>query len=105
MRKPTIVAAAGLALLLTASLTWNVNATTLTGVGAPFASPVQTVACWCGWLGRSTAALRGGRSYRCSCSRASALRAPPRMPCSAHQTQFYCQSNLCHWQASSMTCI
>src|SRR4029079_5520875 len=100
----TTIGAAGLALLVTASLTWDVNAITLTGVG-PLASPVQTVACWCGWLGGSTAALRGGRSYRCSCGRANALRAPRRMPCSAHQTKFYCESNLCHWQTWSMTCI
>jgi len=100
----TTIGAAGLALLVTASLTWDVNAITLTGVG-PLASPVQTVACWCGWLGGSTAALRRGRSYRCSCGRANALRAPRRMPCSAHQTKFYCESNLCHWQTWSMTCI
>jgi hypothetical protein len=97
-------AAAGLALLVAASLTSDANATTLTGVGTPLASPVQTVACWCGSLGDSRAALRGGRSYRCSCSRASALRAPPRMPCSAHQTKFYCEANDCLWQKWSMTC-
>jgi hypothetical protein len=108
MHKTMIVgAAAGLALLVTGLLTWAANATALTGVGtlsSQDASPVQTVACWCGPLGDSTAALRGGRSYRCSCSRASALKAPPRMPCSAHQTQFFCEANLCHWQRWSMTC-
>jgi hypothetical protein len=104
MHKTILGAAAGLALLVTALLTLDANAATLTGFGTPLASPVQTVACWCGSLGGSTAALRGGRSYRCSCSRASALRAPPRMPCSAHQTQFFCEANLCHWQRWSMTC-
>jgi hypothetical protein len=105
MHKTMIGAAAGLALLVTASLTWDANATILARVGTPLALPIQTVACWCGLLGGSTAALRGGRSYRCSCSRASALRAPPRMPCSAHQTKFYCDANRCHWQNWSMTCI
>ena len=100
----TSIGATGLALLATASLTWDVNATTLTEVGTHPTSPVQTVACWCGWLGSSTAALRGGRSYRCSCSRASALRAPRRMLCSAHQTKFYCEANDCHLQRWSMTC-
>jgi hypothetical protein len=104
MHKIMIGAAAGLTLLVTASLTSDANATTLTGVGTPFASPIQSVACWCGVLGHSTAALRGGRSYRCSCSRASALRAPPRTPCSAHQTKFYCEANNCHWERWSMTC-
>src|SRR5262245_54882232 len=94
----------GLALLVTALITWDVNATTLTGVGTPLASPVQTVACWCGPLGGSTAALRGGPSYRCSCSRARALRTPRRMSCSALGNEFYCQANRCHWQKWSMTC-
>jgi hypothetical protein len=104
MHKTIIGAAAGLALLVTALLTLDANAATLTGFGTPLASPVQTVACWCGSLGGSTAALRGGRSYRCSCSRASALRAPPRMPCSAHQSKFYCEANHCHWQSMPMIC-
>jgi hypothetical protein len=104
MHKTILGAAAGLALLVTALLTLDANAATLTGFGTPLASPVQTVACWCGSLGGSTAALRGGRSYRCSCSRASALRAPPRMPCSAHQSKFYCEANHCHWQSMPMIC-
>jgi hypothetical protein len=48
-------AAAGLALLLTASLGYSANATTLSAVGTlPATSPVQNIACWCG-------------PYRCAC--------------------------------------
>src|SRR5262249_54794874 len=106
----TMIGPAGLALLVTALLSWDANATTLTGVGTfPSSthdvSPVQTVACWCGPLGGSTAALGGGRSYRCSCHRARALRAPPRMPCSAHATEFYCEVNLCHWDRWFSRCV
>jgi hypothetical protein len=50
-----LCAAAGLVLLLTASLGSNANATTLPPVGTlPAASPVQNIACWCG-------------PYRCAC--------------------------------------
>src|SRR5262249_19032295 len=51
MHKTMIGAAAGLALLVIASLTWDANATILTRVRTPLALPIQTVACWCGWLG------------------------------------------------------
>jgi len=51
MHKTMIGTAAGLALLVTASLTWDANATILATVGTPLALPIQTVACWCGWLG------------------------------------------------------
>jgi len=102
MHKAIVGAAAGLALLVNALSTLDANAATLTRT--PLASPLQTVACWCGVLGGSTAALTGGRSYRCSCNRARALRAPPRMPCSAHQSQFYCETNNCHWQSMRMIC-
>ena len=55
MPRKIFAAAAGLALLLTGSLAFNVNATTLPAVGTlPAASPVQNVACWCG-------------PYRCAC--------------------------------------
>jgi len=75
MHKLMIGGFAGLALLGTGLLSWDANATTLTGAAAPpssayDASPVQTVACWCGPLGGTTAALGGGPSYRCSCHRA-----------------------------------
>jgi len=76
MHKSMIGGVAGLVLLVTALLTWDANAITLTGVGtlsSQEVSPVQTVACWCGPLGGTTAALGGGRSYRCSCHRARAL--------------------------------
>ena len=47
--------AAGLAMLLTASLGSSANATTLPAAGTPpAASPVQNIACWCG-------------PYRCAC--------------------------------------
>jgi hypothetical protein len=110
MHKTMISAAAGLALLITVLLSWDANATTLTGVGTFPSStqdvaPVQTVACWCGPLGGSTAALRGGPSYRCSCHRARALRGRTRVPCSALGTEFYCKANQCHWQRWSMTCM
>jgi hypothetical protein len=108
MHKTIIGAAAGLALLVGVSLSCGANATTVAGVGTTSSrdvSPIQAVACWCGVLGGSTAALRGGRSYGCSCSRASALRAPPVMPCLAHRTKLYCEANTCRWQKSSMTCI
>jgi hypothetical protein len=56
MHKAMIGAAAGLALLVTALLIWDANATTLTGVGTlpsstQDVSTVQTAACWCGPLG------------------------------------------------------
>src|SRR5215470_10626351 len=104
---PSYKSAVGLALLVTALLTWDAKAITLTGVerlSSQDTWPVQTVACWCGPLGGSTAAIGGGRSYRCSCHRARALRGPPRVPCSAHGTEFYCRTNLCHWDRWSMTC-
>ena len=105
MHKTIVAPAAGLTLLVTALLTLNANAVTFTAVRTPFDSPVQPVACWCGVLGGSTAALRGGRSYKCSCSTARALRAPPHMPCFAHRTQFYCKANLGRWDSSRMICI
>jgi hypothetical protein len=47
--------AASLALLLTGSLAFNANATTVPAVGTmPATSPVQNIACWCG-------------PYRCAC--------------------------------------
>jgi hypothetical protein len=58
MHKTMIGAAAGLALLVSALLSWDANATTLTGFGTLSslgASPVQTMACSC------------GRRYRCGC--------------------------------------
>ena len=105
MHRTIVAPAAGLVLLVTALLTLNANATTFIAVRTPFDSPVQPVACWCGVLGGSTAALRGGRSYRCSCTTARALRAPPRMPCFEHRTQFYCKANLCRWDSAHMICI
>jgi hypothetical protein len=53
MSKKILFAAAGAALLLTASFAWNAEATTLTGVGALQTtvkdySPVEPAACWCG---------------------------------------------------------
>src|SRR5215813_2371785 len=58
MHKTMIGAAVGLALLVSALLSWDANATTLTGFGTLSslgASPVQTMACSC------------GRRYRCGC--------------------------------------
>src|SRR5215472_824254 len=105
---PSYKSAVGLALLVTAFLIWDAKAITLTGVetlSSQDASPVQTAAtCWCGWLGGSTAARRGGPSYQCSCHRARALRGVSRVPCSAHGTEFYCEVNLCHWNRWTMTC-
>jgi len=108
MHKSMIGGVAGLVLLVTALLTWDANAITLTGVGtlsSQEVSPVHTVACWCGPLGGTTAALGGGRSYRCSCHRARALRGPPRMPCWEHATEFYCEVNLCRWDRWSSRCF
>jgi hypothetical protein len=50
-----MLVAASLALLLTGSLAFNANATTVPAVGTmPGTSPVQNIACWCG-------------PYRCAC--------------------------------------
>jgi hypothetical protein len=109
MHKSIIGGVASLALLVTGLLSLDANATTLTGVAAShssaYVSPVETVACWCGPLGGTTAALGGGRSYRCSCHRARALRGPPRMPCWEHATGFYCEVNLCRWDRWFSRCF
>src|SRR5262245_36975126 len=93
MHKTMIGAAVGLALLVSALLSWDANATTLTGFGTLSslgASPVQTLA-------RAedatdvVAATFGGAVL------------PARVPCSAFRSEFYCIVNPCHWQRWSMT--